>query len=322
MLIVYVNILSTGAIMTHKRTCMFWGWENIIILCLNLFNCFTGFVLIFSLYFWESLAETVLDIKLLPVYIFTAALNFSIILALVYFSIFSITQRTGMLRYIYDLRCNSAKRRKLYALALFLSPCFLFNILVILSGTFKTPMDNLITLLNGAYFSMAFPLILVFAVWKFMAYLSERCEKILKGIFKLTVFVLLPLYSCLVHYFVLELIKDLYYYSIIFEVLICLVVMLSGIPLLIDEKTSKLIDCIMSKILWIIPAWFLGVYWVCFNVQEDWIVFITLYLSVMLGLIFLLSSPIMKLKAKNIELRREVEEMCINQNNGVCINNK
>ena len=300
--------------MTHKRTGMFFCWENIIILCLNLFHCFAGFVLIFSLYFWGSLAETALDIKLLPVYTFTAALNFSIILVLVYFSIFNVTQRTGMLRYIYNLRCNNAKRRKLYAWALFLSPCFLFNILVILSGTFKTPMDNLITLLNGICFSMAFPLIVVFAMWKLRIYFPERCVKVLKGIFKLIVFVLLPLYSYLVHYLMVQLIKDLYYYSIIFEVVICLVVMLSGIPLLIDDKTSKLIDCIMSKILWIIPVWFWEVYWVCFNVQRDWIVFITLYLSVMLGLICILSPSIMKLKTRNLEMRREVEKMYKNKN--------
>ena len=265
MLVVYVNILPTGVIIMQKLTEKFCGWENIIILCLNVFNCFAGFVLIFSLYFWGSLVETVLDIRLLPIYAFIVPLNFSNILVLVYFSIFNITKKNGMLRYIYDLRFNNTKRRKLYIIALFLSPCFFFN----LCGSFKTLMDNLIIFLNSVYFSMAFPLIVVFVVWKLMAHLSERCVKLLKGIFKLIVFVLLPLYSYLVHYLMVQLIKDLYYYSIIFEVVICLVVMLSGIPLLIDDKTSKLIDCIMSKILWIIPVWFWEVYWVCFNVQRD-----------------------------------------------------
>ena len=62
------------------------------------------------------------------------------------------------------------------------------------------------------------------------------------------------------------------------------------------------------------PLWASIIYAVIWGVKNNWCTFYVLFTSIVLLLMLLFESPILKLKVKNLELRREVEEMYQNKN--------
>ncbi len=86
-------------------------------------------------------------------------------------------------------------------------------------------------------------------------------------------------------------------------------------PMLVSKELCFAIDWIKYRILYVLIVAVILCYLVVFYMKNDWITFYFIYLFILFCMTIIFSTPILKLKAKNLELRREIEQVCANRNN-------
>ena len=100
---------------------------------------------------------------------------------------------------------------------------------------------------------------------------------------------------------------------LLFNMVFNFIIILMTFPLLIVPKAVPIVAKLKQKILYVLLVWIILLCLLIYGCKNDWVMFYVIYISVLLGVTLILFEPILKLKAKNLELRREVEEMYQNK---------
>ncbi len=219
----------------------------------------------------------------------------------IYLVLYKVSLNKFFLHIIYGLKFYTVVRWLLYSLLIFFSPVFLVSVF-----SFIFPV-----ILLGICYSLAFPLMLLYAYWGLENRLSHRMKKIYKRINVLLSIVIPFIIAGFVYDFNSQ---SSYGDTRVLEFTLYTVTILTSTLLLLTEESKRLLDKIKKYKWHAIPLWASIIYAAVWGIKNDWCTFYVLFTSIVLLLMLLFESPILKLKVKNLELRREVEEMYQNKN--------
>ena len=214
----------------------------------------------------------------------------------VYYDIFTLSGNRQFLRIVCYCREHKNIQLILYTILFLLSPSFICCMIYFSWHNF----------IFGCYVSMAFPLLALNLYSLLQEKISKYTQKgavVLNIIGRLIILLLTLL-------FLGEVFMIFSGLQIIFIDwrLLDLTVLLSTIPVLIREETKTITDWIKRKMLYVFSVILILNSVLIFCIKNEWVTYYTLYLTLLFYLIILLSTPILKLKAKNLALRKEIEE--------------
>ena len=219
---------------------------------------------------------------------------------IVYLNIFNLSANRLFIKKVYNLKNCKKKLNLLFIILLFLSPSFWFGLLS----------RSILAASPGCYLSLAFPLWLLYKYIVLKEKFSKRISQWVNIIAKIVVILL-----------TLGFVGDIFVVfpdvKIAFTDLGILnigIIFLTA-PMLVSKELCFVIDWIKYRILYVLIAAVLLCYLVVFYIKNDWITFYFIYLFVLFCMTIIFSTPILKLKAKNMELRREIENEFENVNN-------
>ena len=218
-----------------------------------------------------------------------------------YINIFNLSLNHGFLGKIYYLKNNKIARYKFYILLLILLP-FLFLGCGSLSGI-------IVMLLFNIPFVMQ--IISLFAYWQYESSVKKHCYKGINFLNFVLIFIVL-FFSFILCGLMFE-IFDLKY--LLFNIVFNLIIILMTFPLLIVPKAVTIVAKLKQKMSYVLSIWVVLFCVSIYACKSDWVMFYMIYISVLLGVTLVLFEPILKLKAKNSKLRREIEKEFENVNN-------
>ena len=269
-------------------------FEIILLLFLNgilfFFSIVTSFV--FSAFAYDEpqpLWQNLIDILCVSGVQIIAGMYF-------YTVIYKISANRFIIKLIYTLKYHTKLRYLLYVLLILISPAFYMTIITL----------RLSIIMPGICATLAFPLMLLYAYWGLENRLSHRMKKIYKRINVLLSMILPFIIAGFVYCFDNQ---PSYGGTQVLELTLYTVTILAGALSLLTEKSKILLDKIKKYKWYAITLWASIIYAVIWGLKNDWCTYYVLFTSFVLLLMILFESPILKLKAKNLELRREVEEM-------------
>ncbi len=263
------------------------------------FSIVTSFV--FSAFSYDepqSLWQNLIDILFMSWILIIAGMYF-------YTIIYITSTNRFIIKLVYMLKYHTWGRYLLYLLLILISPAFCMTVITLRPSI----------IIPGICATLAFPLMLLYAYWGLENRLSHRMKKIYKRINVLLSIVIPFIIAGFVYDFNSQ---SSYGDTRVLEFTLYTVTILTGTLLLLTEESKILLDKIKKYKWHVMPLWASIIYAVIWGVKNNWCTFYVLFTSIVLLLMILFESPILKLKAKNLELRREVEEMYINKNNCVC----
>ena len=287
MLVVYANILPTGASMFDKlkKAPLI---EISIILLLNIVMIIVGLVC-------QFLTFMSLEIGIQPdekYLLIRDAICYFIITGCyigVYLDLFTLSINRTFLKIIYYFKTHKIILTMLLLILLLLSPSFLLACLHFSFYVF----------IPGCYLSNAFPLI-VLSLYSVLQSHVER--KVIDIAGRICIFLLILLFLGFIFWIYPKLkivFIDLWWLS--------LIVILLTIPVLITEETKILMDWAKQKILYVISASALLFYIVIYGIKNNWLTYFTIYLFTLFYLMLILSDPVLALKTKNRAIMKEIE---------------
>ena len=293
MLVVYANILPTGASMFDKlkKAPLI---EISIILLLNIVMIIVGLVC-------QFLTFMSLEIGIQPdekYLLIRDAICYFIITGCyigVYLDLFTLSINRTFLKIIYYFKTHKIILTMLLLILLLLSPSFLLACLHFSFYVF----------IPGCYLSNAFPLI-VLSLYSILqeriSQLTSRGGKILDVTGRMIISLLILLFLGGVFRLVPEMAIeniDLKWINI--------GILLLTVPVLITEETKGLINWAKQKILYVIPASALLYYIVICLIKSEWLAYYTNYLLLLFYWSIILSDPVLALKTKNRAIMEEIE---------------
>ncbi len=219
----------------------------------------------------------------------------TIISICIYLILYKMSLNKFFLHIIYGLKFCTIVRWLLYFLLIFFSPVFLVSVF-----SFIFPV-----ILLGICYSLAFPLMLLYAYWGLENRLSHRMKKIYKRTNVLLSMILPFIIAGFVYCFDNQ---PSYGGTQVLELTLYTVTILTSTLLLLTEENKRLLDKIKKYKWHAVLLWASIIYAVIWGLKNDWCTYYVLFTSFVLLLMILFESPILKLKAKNLELRREIEQ--------------
>ncbi len=219
----------------------------------------------------------------------------TIISICIYLILYKVSLNKFFIHIIYGLKFYTIVRRLLYFLLMFISPVFLVSI-----SSFILPV-----ILLGICYSLAFPLILLYAYWGLENRLPHRMKKIYKGINTLLSIVLPFFVAGFVYYFNNQSSSA---DTRVLELALYIVVVLIGTLLLLTEKSKILLEKIKKYKWHSFLLWVSVIYATLWGLRNEWVTYYVLYISAVLLLMLIFEKPLLSWRAKNEELHRETEE--------------
>ena len=217
----------------------------------------------------------------------------------VYLNLFHLSVNRFFINSVYYFMHRRIILKVVCAALLVLSPAFWLSF-----GT-----GDYLGIISGIVLTFGFPLIVLFMNKAFLDWVRKYSVLISGWLYFIMITLLLLL--------LLIYPGNLYYYLLYFdqtkfstvEIVILAFVMLITVPLLVTSGTRIIIEKVKKYILYLLPFWGVLLYFALYVQNNNLIKLYSVYISVLLLFVLLFSTPILKLKAKNLELRREVEEM-------------
>ncbi len=217
-----------------------------------------------------------------------------------YLNVSTLSQNRFFIKTIYFFKNNHKALIILYTILLALSLSFWVS----LSCPFELFIESLYCLTWGFLSSFACPLILLYSYWSLQEKITRKIPKssIILNIIPIVIF--FTLFLLFIGYILLTYLD---YDKFNFNLYVNIPVILLTIPLLITDETKPIICWIKQKIFYAALTWLVLCYLIVVFVYNEWVMFYAVYLTVLFSLTLILSKPILRLKAKNTELRREAE---------------
>ena len=270
--------------------------EITIILLLNIISCFIGGIefvtalLIVDAEFSENDLANFIN----GAYFDVSWLGFIIC---VYVFLFKCSLNKAFLKTIYSYKYNKVARRVIFVILLFLSPMFWLSLL-----TF-----SVFCIIAGCCYSCIFPVILFSLYYKIAEFLYRKNNKIyicLKVITSYVLFLLLILfvYQCNV---VFELALS---YNEVNGIVCHLLILLVMLPFIVTDRNKAVIEYWEQRILYVFLFSTIIIGSVFYLSTSYYVRFHSIFLLIFLVSVLLFEKPILKLKAKNLALRKEIED--------------
>ena len=217
-----------------------------------------------------------------------------IICLYVYLVLYKISLNKFLLRLVYKLKFYSLIRWIFYILLIFISPVFLIIIL-----SFSYPL-----ILLGVCCSLAFPLMLIYGYWGLEKYISG----VWKRAYRIINILLTAAISFFTAGFVYFLNNQLSYGGTgALNVTLYIITVVTGVLLLLTNESKILLDKIKKYKWHCLSLWASVIYAVFWGLRNEWVNYYVIYISAVLLIMLVFEKPILRLKAKNTELRREAE---------------
>lgn len=216
----------------------------------------------------------------------------------VYLNLFHLSVNRFFINLIYYFMHRRIILKVVCAALLVLSPAFWLGF-----GT-----GDYLGIISGIVLTFGFPLIVLFMNKAFLDWVRKYSVIISDWLYFIMITLLLLL--------LLIYPGNLYYYLLYFdqtkfstvEIVILAFVLLITVPLLVTSFTRAIIEKVKKYVLYLLPFWGIFLYFVI-HVQNNYLIKLySVYISVLLLFVLLFSTPILKLKAKNLELRRVIEK--------------
>ena len=256
---------------------------NFLFICMNIF-----------LFFFVTLPDgtelskkiSILDLSSIAAYV---------IIAIYFYLILSqISVNKLFCKFIHYIKFNANLRWIIYVLLCVISPTF--------SLCLSSSNCRLIILGSGT--SLAFPLMLIYGYWGLEKYISG----IWKRAYKLINILLTIAISFFTAGFVYFLNNQLSYGDTgALEVLLYIITVVTGVLLLLTNESKILLDKIKKYKWHCLFLWMSVIYASMWGIRNEWLNYYVIYISMVLLIMLVFEKPILRLKAKNTELRREAE---------------
>ena len=223
-----------------------------------------------------------------------AWLSLFICLYSMYINMFNLSLNHVFLSKIYYLKNNKMTRYKFYILLLILLP-FLFLGCGGLSGIIVMLLFNI---------PFVIQIMSLFAYWQHESSGKKYCYKGINFLNFMLIFIVL-FFSFILCGLMFEMLDRKY---LLFNIVFNFIIILMTFPLLIVPKSVTMVAKLKQKILYVLLVWIILLCLLIYGCKNDWVMFYVIYISVLLGVTLILFEPILKLKAKNLELRREIKK--------------
>ncbi len=216
----------------------------------------------------------------------------------VYLNLFHLSVNRFFINLIYYFMHRRIILKVVCAALLVLSPAFWLGF-----GT-----GDYLGIISGIVLTFGFPLIVLFMNKAFLDWVRKYSVIISDWLYFIMITLLLLLlliYPGILYYYLLYF--DQTKFSTV-EIVILAFVLLITVPLLVTSFTRAIIEKVKKYVLYLLPFWGIFLYFVI-HVQNNYLIKLySVYISVLLLFVLLFSTPILKLKAKNLELRRVIEK--------------
>ncbi len=223
----------------------------------------------------------------------------------VYLNLFNLSANHFFINLVYYFMHRRTILKVVCAALIVLSPAFWLGF-----GT-----GDYLGIINGIVLTFGFPLIVLFMDRAFLDWVKKYSVIISAWLYFIMIVLLLLLlliYPGSLYYHILYF--DRTKFSTV-EIVILAFVMLITVPLLVTFCAQIIIEKLKKYILYLLPFWGAFLYFAIYVQNNNLIKLYSVYISVLFLFVLLFSTPILKLKTKNLELRREIEKEFENRNN-------
>ncbi len=264
-------------------------FEIIYILGLNFLLFVWGFlifILITSFYHGDNKSVPI------PISEYVNAAVCIIIPIYFYWMLFRISINKIFYKVVYFFKFNTIFRWIMYLVFCIISPG-------LLAGLSLLECD---TILYGFETSFAAPLMLLYGYWGLEDKLSLKARKVYGYINKIILVILSFLIIGLIYHFV---IGDNLYDPL--NIFMYTLIILTGIFICLSIKIEVITEKIKKYKWHCLFLWMSVIYASMWGIRNEWLNYYVIYISVVLLIMLVFEKPILRLKAKNTELRREAE---------------